>query len=362
MFERGQQVLKLACLVFGAVVLVQMGLVIKRGDSLKGLTIPALPALASAGDTNSAAAKESEKKGTNSAAAKDGKAGTSALSSGDSAKKGTNSAAMKDGGKSGTNGLPETAKGTTNSQHKTESAKGATNAVSGSTEKRSTNGVAVKGDGALGEHALPESATNAAAKKDSGKGDTNVVATASAEKGRSGTNAGKMPAPPGTNSAALAGTNTAGTNAAAVPGSGTNATAKGGTNALSPQEMAKKGGRPGGRPEPGKAPADLPPLIKARVERITQSEIFGQIMRPMPMALLGIADKDVFLRAPDGQTGSIKEGGELGGVKLLRIGSNRILIEHEGEKKELTLFSGLGSETLLPKPTEKTNETTKKIP
>jgi hypothetical protein len=36
-------------------------------------------------------------------------------------------------------------------------------------------------------------------------------------------------------------------------------------------------------------------------------------------------------------------------VKILRIGTNRVLVEHEGQKKELTLFSGFGSETLLPK-------------
>ena len=48
------------------------------------------------------------------------------------------------------------------------------------------------------------------------------------------------------------------------------------------------------------------------------------------MALLGIAGKDVFLRAPNGQTGLIREGEELGGVKLLRIGMNRVLIEQDG--------------------------------
>ena len=58
----------------------------------------------------------------------------------------------------------------------------------------------------------------------------------------------------------------------------------------------------------------------------------------MPMALLGIADDDAFLRGPDGQTGMVKEGGELGGIKLLRIGINRVLIEQDGEKKELTVF------------------------
>ncbi len=70
-------------------------------------------------------------------------------------------------------------------------------------------------------------------------------------------------------------------------------------------------------------------------------------MRPMPMALLGIAGRDVFLRAPNGQTGLVKEGDELGGVKLLQIGINRVLVEEDGQKKELTLFSGLGSQSLL---------------
>lgn len=91
------------------------------------------------------------------------------------------------------------------------------------------------------------------------------------------------------------------------------------------------------------------PLIQGRLDRIVQSEILGQVMRPLPMALLGIAGPDVFLRAPNGQTGLVREGGELGGVKLLRIGTNRILIEHEGQKKELMIFSGFGSETLLQK-------------
>ena len=103
---------------------------------------------------------------------------------------------------------------------------------------------------------------------------------------------------------------------------------------------------------PQKPPDNLPPAISARIERITQSEILGSIIRPLPMALLGIAGQDAFLRAPNGQTGLVKEGEELGGVKLLRIGTNRVLIEHEGQQKELSVFSGFGSESLLPKPQE----------
>jgi hypothetical protein len=97
---------------------------------------------------------------------------------------------------------------------------------------------------------------------------------------------------------------------------------------------------------------DLPPPIQTRVDRIVQSEILGTIVRPMPMALLGIAGKDAFVRTSTGQTGLLREGEELGGIKLLKIGTNRILIEHESQKKELTVFSGFGSETLLSKEKE----------
>jgi hypothetical protein len=109
-----------------------------------------------------------------------------------------------------------------------------------------------------------------------------------------------------------------------------------------------------GPPPGGMKDSTLPPVIQARVERITQSEILGPVMRPLPMALLGIAGKDAFIRAPSGQTGLLREGEELGGVKLLQIGTNRVLIELEGQTKELSVFSGFGSETLMPKEKEVT--------
>jgi hypothetical protein len=104
---------------------------------------------------------------------------------------------------------------------------------------------------------------------------------------------------------------------------------------------------------PGAGAVNVPPEIRARVERITESEILGPAIRPLPMALLGIGGNHAFLRAPNGQTGLLKEGEELAGVKLLRIGTNRVLIEHLGQQKELTVFAGFGSETLLPKEKEK---------
>lgn len=130
-----------------------------------------------------------------------------------------------------------------------------------------------------------------------------------------------------------------------------------------PPELAQMGG-PAGRPRrmppgafPGMPPGGMPgmpnpgpplaPALQARIDRVIESEILAPVMRPLPMALLGIAGNSAFFRAPNGQTSLIKEGEESGGVKLLRIGINRILVEENGEQKELTIFSGLGGDSLV---------------
>ena len=132
-----------------------------------------------------------------------------------------------------------------------------------------------------------------------------------------------------------------------------------------PDDGRRDAGRTPGRG--GMKKIDLPPEVQARVDRIIDSEIFGPIMRPMPMALIGIAGDEAFIRATNGQTGPVKVGGELGGIKLLQIGINRVLVEADGEKKELTLFDGVGGESLMPKSTNEpstnapsTNAPTKK--
>jgi len=131
-----------------------------------------------------------------------------------------------------------------------------------------------------------------------------------------------------------------------------------GSNIVGAAKEPKRHGNAGPHFGAPKAAHDLPSFIQARVDHIKESEILGPFIRPMPMALLGIADDDAFLRGPDGQTGMVKEGGELGGIKLLRIGINRVLIEQDGEKKELTVFNGFGSDSLLPKePPNSTNTT-----
>lgn len=118
--------------------------------------------------------------------------------------------------------------------------------------------------------------------------------------------------------------------------------------APAPDAKSKETNAPPKRGGPAR-PNDLPPATQARVDRITQSEILGMVMRPLPMALLGIAGDDAIIRTPMGQTSLMKVGDEAGGIKLLRIGINRVLIEQENQTKELTLFSGFGSESLLPK-------------
>ena len=114
--------------------------------------------------------------------------------------------------------------------------------------------------------------------------------------------------------------------------------------------MMNAGPFPGMPGMPGQGPP-LPPAVQARLDRIIESEILAPVMRPQPVALLGIVGRDAFLQAPNGQSGLLKEGEEMGGIKLLSLGINRALIEEAGEKKELTLFSGLGSESLLSKQT-----------
>lgn len=73
-------------------------------------------------------------------------------------------------------------------------------------------------------------------------------------------------------------------------------------------------------------------------------------MHPLPMALLGIAGDTAFLRTASGQTGLVKVGDSLGDLKLLQIGTNRVLVEQEEQKEQLTIFDGYGGDSLLSKP------------
>jgi len=218
---------------------------------------------------------------------------------------------------------------------------------------------------------IPDLPTLPGGTNEPAKGDQKATNAVMAEK--SGANGTNMSI--GTN--VVGGTNMVkGTNVASGTNqlaSSTNGSAAGPTNQPNSTNVASKSKRPGS-PKPG-TPADmaqmmaggmpggpggrrggmkkmeLPPEVQTRVDRIIDSEIFGPIVHPMPMALLGILDQQALIQATNGQTEAVKVGGELAGIKLLRIGINRVLVESGGEKQELTLFDGIGSASLMPKPT-----------
>ncbi len=136
----------------------------------------------------------------------------------------------------------------------------------------------------------------------------------------------------------------AGTNAPA----GTNLATATNLIAAAPSPMPPRPPMGGPGPIPMRPPRPLPPVSQARIDRITSSEMLAPVFRPPPMALLGIAGHHAFIRTPNGQSALLREGGESDGIKLLRLGTNRVLIEQAGEKKELTIFNGIGSPSLLP--------------
>jgi hypothetical protein len=207
---------------------------------------------------------------------------------------------------------------------------------------------------------LAGSGTNAPAAQEPGRKGTNPVPEQALAKTETNSVAARSSSKTGTNSLARPASGTKGTNSvsdqelaapatAAMPRPGPGHP---GVDPGSPPEMALMGMNPMSRQGPGRRGPPLPPAIQARVDRIVDSELLAPIIRPLPMALFGIAGQNAFLRAPNGQTGMVKEGEELGGVKLLRIGTNRVLVEQDGQKKELMVFAGFGGESLLPKEKE----------
>ena len=230
----------------------------------------------------------------------------------------------------------------------------AAQAVNQGTNSSSTNAASVKtGTNIVAGPTVAAVGTNSTATNKPGS--TNVVIAA---------------VPPGTNALInVSGTN--GTNRIARP-------AKTGTNEVKIAQGPIPGGNggpamagadfppgfpggPGMHAGPNKMP-ELPPVPAGRLNKIIVSEIFAPMMHPQPSDLIGIAGDYAFLRSSSGAMGMVKEGDSLGGLKLLKVGINRVLIEEDGEKKELMIFSGFGSETLMPQHKENTNDTVRKSP
>jgi len=353
MREQAGLILKALCLVLAALLLYQLLQMARRVNPLSQVTIPALPKLAS--DTN---APDSGKGRTNSAQVKAFK-GTNAPGS----DAGTNLLAAKGKKVGGTNA-------TMNDLLKAEGT---------NIDKPLATSVGTNENLSLHPDEKPVSTNSSApaSGKETANSETNPPAPAAAATATTN----DLPAATGTNlvattptvtvssvpadagagptNAGISGTNVsltvtgAGTNKlSAASNSVTNAkTTKQTTHSSAPPGMALAGMNPVQMRGGGK-PADLPPEIKARVDRIYESELFGMVMHPVPMGLLGIAGNSAILRSPSGQTGLVKEGDSLGELKLLRIGTNRVLVEQDGKKSELMIFDGYGGESLMPKDKE----------
>ena len=300
MRERSELILKIVCGVLAALLLVQLVRLVIHTGPLRGVRIPELPTLPASLDATNAT------KGTNVVVGKF--AGTNA----------TNLVASQKSGEKGTN--------STAAQAGVAGQVLSTNATNTVTSQKSE-----------------EKGTNSTTAQASAKTETNSAPTQASKSTETNSPSGQAFDKTQTNASLKLAAEKTGTNAAA-------------TNAVAARTPGKTGPPPSMSPPGMTKLPELPPIIQARIDKIAQSEILAPFMRRMPMALLGIAGQDAFLRAPSGQTGLVKEGGELGGIKLLQIGINRVLVEQEGEKKELTIFSGLGSESLLPKPKPATNE------
>ncbi len=115
---------------------------------------------------------------------------------------------------------------------------------------------------------------------------------------------------------------------------------------------ATGGGAP---PSAAAAPQTDPPAsLPERFKSIDACGMFGSVpVQKIVPTLIGMAGKYAILQTPDGAIGLVAEGGQQGDVKVIKIDINRALIEFEGKQQELTLFSGLGSSSLLPQEKDK---------
>jgi hypothetical protein len=304
LYKRAELALRIVCYILAALVVWQLAGVVVRWNPFHGVTVPELPALTAA--TNSPAA---------------GAPGTHLAVT---PIKGTNGLAHP----VSTNPPPALATANTNPPLQPMLAGNKTNSI-----------VRTEPAAILSTNAAGSASTNAS---------TNIIPRLAAK--ASGTNTTSMVVATNNSTGPLAtaaATNSATSLAAINP-------------AMNMAHATTMPGRPGRGMNfnpfqpPGRGAVSLSPALQSRISRITDSEILGPVMHPQPMALMGIAGEVAFLRSDSGQTGLVKVGDSLDDLKLLRIGINRVLIEQGGQKKELTIFSGYGGESLMPD--DSTNE------
>jgi len=310
---RAGLIMKVLCLVLAALVVCQLAGIVKRWNPFRGAIVPELPALTAATNRPSASLHQ-----TNLVAAATGK--------------GTNGPP----GVPSTNSSPPPAAGQTNSMAKTFVGNDVTNRNETNTNSLGATTAVAKGTNLVSRAESTSITTNLTTPTA-----TNAAAKVVAQLEREHADLNPAPAMQATNQGInqISGSTTATNPGAAKP-------KRHPAGGPPPPEMAGMDFNPGQPPRD--RGVDLPPAVQARIHQITESEILAPVMRPLPMALLGIAGEFAFLRSASGQTGLVKEGDSLDDLKLLRIGINRVLIEQDGQKQELMIFSGYGGDSLLP--------------
>lgn len=328
MSERAGQLLRIACLLLAGWVIYEVAQMTPRINPLARVAIPALPALAP--DTNNPTPISDASNNPGIAAAKGSNQPGELVGTNPAAANSTN--AM--GSKSSTSAMASTikAQSTQGDSVQTNSAIAAIPAASGpldSTNVANTNRI------------TPMAATNLAGMVSNTQAEENSRTNLPAATNFTATNVATAQVIAITNASnviAGLGNGTNGPVASATKGRSTNGATVVARASMPPNVRA--------------AVPELPPDIKARVDRVYESEILGQVVHPLPMALIGIAGDFVFLRSANGQTGMIKEGESIGDLKLLRIGINRVLVEQGGKKQELMIFAGYGGTSLMPREKE----------
>ena len=89
--------------------------------------------------------------------------------------------------------------------------------------------------------------------------------------------------------------------------------------------------------------------VKTSIEIMKRSGLFGSPPKPRPSTLIGIAGDMAIIQTGSGGTKAMSVDETFQNVKLLKLDTNRALIEENGKTRELTLYSGMGSESLIDK-------------
>ena len=132
------------------------------------------------------------------------------------------------------------------------------------------------------------------------------------------------------------------------PGDGAASAAADGTAAKTPPAAdAAKGGSKDAK---AAATKKAPPPVPERYRRLAEISVFGKPPKKKagkPPSLLGVLGEGAILLFPDKKQHFVDVGKTVQKVRLVRVATNRALIEFEGKEIELKLFGGAGSESLI---------------